>query len=122
MKELLEVLDPGPGGWHIGRFCSWLCGLNPNGFTSVEAPISENLPAGITIQEASAEQLGEALKSAINTSGDKTDAIVRFVFSQLAGGEAAKAEAVTRAVIPMISAKHFLDSSRPQPEHGRRWH
>jgi len=93
------------GAWHLGRFCRWLCGLNTKGFYAIEEAISESLPRGITIQEATAEQLGEALKSAINASGDNTDAIVKFVFSQLAGCEVAKAEVVIRAVIPVIPAE-----------------
>jgi hypothetical protein len=93
------------GAWQIGRFCGWLCGLNPKSFDSIEEPISEGLPRGITIPDATAEQLGEALKSAINTSNHKTDEIIKFVFSQLAGSEVAKAELVIRAVIPMIPAE-----------------
>jgi hypothetical protein len=93
------------GAWHLGRFCRWLCGLNTKGFYAIEEAISGSLPRGITIQEATAEQLGEALKSAINASGGKTEAIVKFVFSQLAGCEVAKAEVVIRAVIPSIPAE-----------------
>jgi hypothetical protein len=91
--------------WNLGRFCRWLCGFNTKGFHGVEEAISESLPPGVTIQEATADQLGEALKSAINASDGKTDAIVKFVFSQLAGCEAAKAEVVIRAVIPVIPAE-----------------
>ena len=91
--------------WNLGRFCRWLCGFNTKGFYAIEEAISESLPLGITIQEATAEQLGEALKSAINASDGKTDAIVKFVFSQLTGCEAAKAEVVIRAVIPAIPAE-----------------
>jgi hypothetical protein len=89
-------------GWNLGRFCKWLCGFNTKGFYGIEEAISESLPPGITIQEATAEQLGEALKSAINASNGKTDAIVKFVFSRFAACEAAKAEVVIRAVVPAI--------------------
>jgi hypothetical protein len=105
MKQALGARETHSGAWNIGRFCSWLCGLNPKGLYAVEAPISASLPEGITIQEATAEQLGEALKSAIKTSGHETDAIIKFVFSQLAGGEVAKAEIMIRMVIPVIPAE-----------------
>jgi hypothetical protein len=84
------------------RFCRWLCGFNAKGSHASEAPLVQSLPSGMTIREATPEQLAEALKSAIITSHDKTDAMVKFVFSQLASGEAAKAEVVIRAVIPLI--------------------
>jgi hypothetical protein len=98
--------------WSFGRFCSWLCGLKPIGFSAVEEPISASLPRGVTIQEASAEQLAEALKSAIVRSTHQTDAIVSFVFSQLSRGEAAKAEVVLRAVIPVIPAEGISEFVR----------
>jgi hypothetical protein len=56
------------------------------------------------MEEATAEQLGEAVRSAIITSSQKTDAIIKFVFSKLASGEVAKAEVVIRAVIPVLPA------------------
>jgi len=102
MKQALGAREAHQGAWHIGRFCSWLCGLSPEGFSAIEEPISQSLPRGITIQEATPEQLGEALKSAINGSAHKTEAIVKFVFSKLAGSEPAKAEVVIRAVIQVI--------------------
>jgi hypothetical protein len=105
MKQESGSRDTHFGAWQIGRFCNWLCGLNSKGLYTIEAPISARLPKGITIQEATAEQLAEALKSALNTSGHKTDAIVKFVFSQLGGSEVAKAEVVIRAVIPVIPAE-----------------
>jgi hypothetical protein len=72
------------------------------GFSTIEEPISKRLPQGLTIQEATAEEIGEALKSAIVASGHQPEAIIKFVFSQLTGHETAKAEAVVRVVIPVI--------------------
>ena len=105
MKKLWGLRESHLGARNLGRLCSWLCGLNSTGFYAIEAPIAESLPRGTTIQEASAEQLGEALKLAINTSDHKTDAIVKFVFSQMAGSEVAKAEVVIRTVIPVIPSE-----------------
>jgi hypothetical protein len=102
MKQALGAQEINPSGWQIGRFCGWLCGFNPKSFQGIETPISRSLPRGITIQEATAEQLGEALKSAIHKSGHKRDAIVKFVFSQLASSEVERAEVVIRAVLPVI--------------------
>jgi hypothetical protein len=102
MKQALGAQDINPRRWQIGRFCSWLCGFNPKRFHGIETPISRGLPRGITIHEATAEQLGEALKSTINTSGHKRDAIVKFLFSQLASSEVERAEVVIRAVLPVI--------------------
>jgi hypothetical protein len=105
MKKALGAQDANSSGRRIGRFCSWLCGFNSKSFHATEMPISHGLPRGITIQEATAEQLGEALKSAIHSSGHKRDAIVKFVFSQLASSEVEKAEVVLRAVLPVIPAE-----------------
>jgi hypothetical protein len=105
MKQVLGAQDTNQAGWQLGRFCSWLCGFNLNGISAIETPISQGLPKGITIQEATAEQLGEALKIAINTSGHKRDAIVKFLFSQLASSEVERAEVVIRAVLPVIPAE-----------------
>jgi hypothetical protein len=104
MKKALGAQDTNSSGRKIGRFCSWLCGFNPKSFHAPEMPISRGLPRGITIQEATAEQLGEALKSAINTSGYESEAIVKFVFSQLDSSEVERAEVVIRAVLPVIPA------------------
>jgi hypothetical protein len=104
MKQALGTRETHPGTWKLGRFCSWLCGLDPKGLALIEAPISESLPDGVSIRNATANQLGEALKLALMTSDHEPDAMVKFVFSQLAGSEAAKAEAVIRAVIPVIPA------------------
>jgi hypothetical protein len=105
MKQALGAQEINPSGWQLGRFCSWLCGFNPKHFHGIETPISRGLPRGITIQEATAEQLGEALKSAIHTCGHKRDAIVKFVFSQLASSEVERAEVVIRTVLPVIPAE-----------------
>jgi hypothetical protein len=100
----LGARQPHPGWEHLGRFCRWLCGHNSNDFAASEQPISESLPRGLPMEEATAEQLGEAVRSAIITSSQKTDAIIKFVFSKLASGEVAKAEVVIRAVIPVLPA------------------
>jgi hypothetical protein len=105
MKQALGAQVTDPGGWQLGRFCSWLCGFNPKGFHGIETPISQGLPRGITIQEATAEQLGEALKSAMNNSGHNRDAMVKFLFSQMASSEWERAEVVIRTVIPVIPAE-----------------
>jgi hypothetical protein len=105
MKQALGAKHPYPEARSIVRFCGWLCGFDPEGSYAREEPITKSLPRGMTIREATPEQLAEALKSAILTSRDKTDTIVKFVFSQLASGEAAKAEVLIRAVIPVIPAE-----------------
>jgi len=105
MKHTFGAREINLKAWNLGRFCGWLCGLNTKGLYAIEEPLSECLPQGITIQEATPEQLGEALKSAINASGPKTDAIIKFVFSQLSGSEVAKAEVVIRTVVPVIRAE-----------------
>jgi hypothetical protein len=105
MKQSLRAQDINPSAWQLGRFCSWLCGFNPESFHCVEVPISRGLPRGITIHEATAEQLGEALKSAIHTSGHKRDAMVKFLFSQLGSSEVERAEVMIRAVLPVIPAE-----------------
>jgi hypothetical protein len=104
VKQTFGTRETHPGARKLGRFCGWLCGLDPKGLSLIEAPISESLPAGVTIRDATANQLGEALKSALMTSDHESDAMVKFVFSQLAGSEAAKAEVVIRTVIPVIPA------------------
>jgi hypothetical protein len=105
MKQALGARHLHPESRSLVRFCGWLCGFNPNGFYASEAQITQSLPRGMTIREATPEQLAEALKSAILTSRQKTHPIVKFVFSQLASGEVAKAEVVIRAVIPLFPAE-----------------
>jgi hypothetical protein len=102
MKQAMGGRHAHPETRSLVRFCSWLCGFNAMGSSASAAPFTQSLPRGMTIGEATAEQLAEALKSAIITSRHQTDAMVKLVFSQLASGEAAKAEVVIRAVIPLI--------------------
>jgi hypothetical protein len=108
-EEIYRLMKQAMGGRHshpetrsLARFCGWLCGFNAKGPSASAAPFTQNLPRGMTIGEATPEQLAEALKSAIITSNQQTDAMVKFVFSQLGTSEAAKAEVVIRAVIPLI--------------------
>ena len=64
----------------LARFCSWLCGRNPKGFSTIEESISKRLPQGLTIQKATAEEIAQALQSAIIASGHQPEAIIKFVF------------------------------------------
>jgi hypothetical protein len=65
------------------------------------------------MEEATAEQLGEAVRSAIITSSQKTDAIIKFVFSKLASGEVAKAEVVIRAAAAVSGFVRTAARARP---------
>jgi hypothetical protein len=105
MKKALGTRETHPGAWKLRRFCGWLCGLESQALSLIEAPISESLPEGVTIRDATAGQLGEALKLALTTANHEPDAMVKFVFSQFAGSEVAKAEVVIRTVIPVIPAE-----------------
>jgi hypothetical protein len=90
------------GTWQVERFLSWLGGVDTNGLSVGEKLVSANLPHGITIKEATAEQLGYATKVAMETFKEESETIVKCVFSSLTRHDAAKGEAAIRSVISAI--------------------
>lgn len=93
------------GTRQVERLLSWLGGVDTHALSVAEELISQNLPHGITIQQASAEQLGHATKAAMESRNQQAGAIVKFVFSSLTGHDGAKGEAVIRSVISAIPAE-----------------
>jgi len=87
---------------NLERLLSWLGGVDTHASSIAEKFISENLRRGITIEQATAEELGRAAKEAIESCGQQTEAIVKFVFSSLKSHDGEKAEAVIRSVISVI--------------------
>jgi hypothetical protein len=93
------------GTRQVERLLSWLGGVDTHALSIAEQLISQNLPHGITIQQASAEQLSHATKAAIEGHNQQAEGIVKFVFSSLTGHDGAKGEAVIRSVISAIPAE-----------------
>lgn len=93
------------GTRQVERLLSWLGGVDTHALSIPAKLISQNLPHGITIQQASAEQLGHATKAAMESRNQQAEAIVKFVFSSLTGHDGAKGEAVIRSVVSAIPAE-----------------
>lgn len=83
---------------------NWLAGADTHKFNVAEKLISPNLPPGLKIHEASAEQLGEATKAALEANCDQAEQIVRFVFSSLKSDDGKKGEVVVRSMISVVNA------------------
>ena len=108
----MKIIMTGRGGrdslfgmTQVERLLSWLGGADTHALSVAEKLISQNLPHGITIQQATAEQLGHATKAAMEAYTQQAEAIVKFVFSSLSGHDGAKCEAVIRSMISAIPAK-----------------
>jgi hypothetical protein len=104
----------------LQRLLNWLGGTDTQATSSVaEKVISRNLPLGIKIQQATAEELGRATKAAMESHNELSEEIVKFVFSSLKAHDGEKGEAVIRSVISVISAKtvpnfiHIAVRARP---------
>src|SRR5260370_38004492 len=107
----MKIIMTGRGGRdsHFGtsqveRLLSWLGGADTHALSIGEKLISQNLPHGITVQQATAEQLGHATKVAMESYDQQAEAIVKFVFSSLSRHDDAKGEAAIRSVISVIPA------------------
>ena len=94
--------------WHwaqLERLLNWLAGIDTRTFSVAETLISRNLPPGIKIEQATAEELGRATKAAMESHNQRSEEIVKFVFSSLKTHDGQKGEAVIRSVISVISAE-----------------
>ena len=89
----------------LERLLNWLAGIDTHTFSVAEKVISRNLPPGIKIEQATAEELGRATKAAMESHNEQSEEIVKFVFSSLKAHDGEKGEAVIRSVISVISAK-----------------
>jgi len=109
----MKIIITGTGGrdsgtWQVERLLSWLGGANTHALSIAEKLISQSLPEGITVPQATAAQLGQATKAAMESYSQQAEAIVKFVFSSLRGHDGAKCESVLRSVISVIPAKMML--------------
>jgi hypothetical protein len=93
------------GTSQVERLLSWLGGVDTHALSIAEKLISQNLPEGITVPQATAEQLGQATKAAMESYSQQAEAIVKLVFSSLRSHDVAKCESVLRSVIAVIPAK-----------------
>jgi hypothetical protein len=91
---------------------NWLVGMDTQTFSAAEKAVSRNLPPGIKIEQATAEELGRATKAAMESHGQLSEEIVKFAFSSLKAHDGAKGEAVIRSVISVVSAKRVPDFIR----------
>lgn len=89
----------------LERLLHWLGGIDTQIFSVAEELISRNLPAGIKIEQATAEELGRATKVAMESHNEQSEEIVKFVFSSLKAHDREKGEAVIRSVISVITVK-----------------
>ena len=89
----------------LQRLLNWLVGTDTLTFSVGEKVVSRNLPPGIEIQGATAEELGRATKAAMEGHNELSGEIVKYVFSSLKTQDGEKGEAVVRAVISVVSAK-----------------
>jgi hypothetical protein len=108
----VKIIMTGRGGSdsHFGtsqveRLLNWLGGADTHALSISEKLICQHLPRGISVQQATAEQLRLATKVAMETNSQQAEAIVKFVFSSLRGHDGAKCEAVLRSVLSIIPAK-----------------
>jgi hypothetical protein len=106
----MKIITTGRGGrdslfgtFQVERLLSWLGGGDTLSITA--RLISQKLPRGIAIQQATADQLGQATKAAIEACRPQAEEIVKFVFSSLRGQDGPKCEAVIRAMISAIPAQ-----------------
>ena len=128
MKHLINTMASADSqyGWYRGeqrsqfsnlpaqlkRLLNWLGGTDTLTFSVAQKVVSRNLPPGIEIQQATAEELGRATKAAIKSHNELSGEIVKFVFSSLKAQDSEKSEAVIRAVISVISAQAVPDFIR----------
>jgi hypothetical protein len=102
--------------WHfraqLGGLLNWLGGIDTHAFSVAEKLISRNLPPGIKIEQATAEDLGRATKAAMESHNEQSEEIVKFVFSSLRAHDGEKGKAVIRSVISVISARTVPDFVR----------
>jgi hypothetical protein len=96
----------------LKRFLNWLGGTDTLTFSVAEKVVSRNLPPGIEIQQATAEELGRATKAAIKSHNELSGEIIKFAFSSLKAHDGEKCEAVIRSVISVISAQTIPDFIR----------
>jgi hypothetical protein len=89
----------------LERLVNWLAGIDTNTFSAAEKLISQNLPPGIKIEQATAQDLERATRAAMESHNEQSEEIVKFVFSSLKAQDGEKGEAVIRSVISVISAK-----------------
>jgi hypothetical protein len=93
------------GTSQVERLLSWLGGADNHALSAPAKSITQNLAHGITIQQATADQLGQATKAAMEAGSPEAEAIVKFVFSSLSGHDVVKCEAVIRSMISVIPAR-----------------
>jgi hypothetical protein len=106
----MKIIMTGRGGHdnlffgtsQVERLLNWLGGVDTHALSIPEKLLSQHLSQGITIQHATAEQLGQATKAAMETNSQHSEAIVKFVFSRLRGHDGAKCEAVIRSMISVL--------------------
>ncbi len=89
----------------LERLLHWLGGIDTPIVSFAKELISQNLPPGIKIEQATAEELGRATKAAMENHNERSEEIVKFVFSSLKGHDGEKGEAVIRSVISVITVK-----------------
>ncbi len=89
----------------LEHLVNWLGGIDTNTFSAAQKLISQNLPPGIKIEEATAGDLGRATRTAMESHNEQSEEIVKFVFSSLKAHDAEKGEAVIQSVISVIGAK-----------------
>jgi len=96
----------------LERLLNWLAGIDTDTISVAETLISRNLPPGRKIEQATGQELGRATKAAIESHTERSEEIVKFVFSSLKAQDGEKGEAVIRAVISVISPKSVPDFIR----------
>jgi hypothetical protein len=108
----MKIIMTGKGGGdslsgtsQVERLLSWLGGADTQALSIPARLIFENLPQGITIQQATADQLGQSTKAAMEANSRQAETIVQFVFASLSGSDGAKCEAVVHSMISAIPAK-----------------
>jgi hypothetical protein len=84
---------------------NWLGGVDHHTFSIAEKLISRNLPQGIKVPQASAVQLGQATKAALEGHNDRAEEIVRFVFASLKSHDGEKGEAVVGYIVSALGAQ-----------------
>ncbi len=96
----------------LERLLNWLGGIDHQDSGVAEGLISEALPYGIKVEQASAAQLEQATKSALSLHPEQSEAIVRFVFASLKSPDGPKAEAVIRSIVSAASEESLLKMVR----------
>ena len=87
----------------VEQLLTWLGGIDTHKFNVAEKLVSRSLPQGITIPQASADQLGRATKRAMESDPSQVEQIVRFVFSSLKAHEGEKVEAVISYMVLVVN-------------------